>query len=84
MSLEEEYANQGNQKLGTVVSRPSDLIPPTPDPSDDPEAPRFAEWPAERSFTEVVMDKTMDTLVVCQMTSSRRLLERQTCACFKS
>jgi hypothetical protein len=51
-------------KIGTVVSRPSELNPPPPNPSEDSDAPRFTKWPEQRAFTEVVKDKACDTVAV--------------------
>lgn len=55
---------QASDSLGKITSKSGGSPPPNPE--DDPKAPRFELWPAERSFSEVLMDKTMDTVGVSQ------------------
>ncbi|KAK9915294.1 hypothetical protein WJX75_007230 [Coccomyxa subellipsoidea] len=64
---------QTTDNLGKVTSRPGGS--PPPDPEDDPGAPHFEQWPAQRSFSEVVMDKTMDTLGDLSLIARRTLRE---------
>lgn len=55
-------AVQTSDNLGKVTSSPGGS--PPPDPEDDPRAPHFEQWPAQRSFSEVLKDKTSDTIGV--------------------
>ncbi|KAK9844058.1 hypothetical protein WJX81_003133 [Elliptochloris bilobata] len=47
--------------------------PPAPEPKD-PGAPRFSEWPQQRSFMQVVMDKAGDTVQDLLLIMRRTLL----------
>ncbi|CAL8468561.1 g8101 [Coccomyxa elongata] len=65
--------SKASDSLGKITSKSGGSPPPNPE--DDPKAPRFELWPAERSFSEVLMDKTMDTVGDLLLITRRTLRE---------